>query len=339
MIILGIETSCDETSLALYSIKYGLISYITHSQFLKHSKYGGIVPEIASREHTKKILSLFKKLLFQSNIHQSQIDIIACTGGPGLSGSLLIGALFGNSLAFLLKKPVTYINHLEGHILVPFLTSKLIIFPFLSLLISGGHTQLILVKNIGEYKILGETLDDAVGEILDKLARSMNISYPGGAIISKFAKLGISNVYNFPRPMIYSKNFNFSFSGLKTSVLRTIKNIKNIKIQDKYNISKSILEAIIDVLKYKVIKAIKKTNVKIFSITGGVSANKQIKKSFKKEIKKKTFYKLYYPKKEFCTDNGVMIAFACAIRIKNNICYTSNKYLINIDPKWSINNL
>lgn len=339
MIILGIETSCDETSLALYSIKYGLISYITYSQFLIHSKYGGIVPEIASKEHMRKIIPLFKKLLFKANIHQSQIDIIAYTGGPGLSGSLLIGSSFACSLGLSLNKPVSCINHLEGHILIPFLYSNTIIFPFISLLISGGHTLLILVRNIGNYIIIGKTLDDSVGETLDKLARSMKFKHPGGYLISKFAKFGISNIYNFPRPMIYSKNFNFSFSGLKTSVIKTIKLIKNIKNQDKYNISKSILKSIIDVLIYKTINAMKKTNIKIISITGGVSINKQIRKSFKKKIKENKFYKLYYPQKKFCTDNAVMIAFACAIRIKNNISNITNKYLIKIKPKWSINTL
>ncbi|AGS06997.1 tRNA (adenosine(37)-N6)-threonylcarbamoyltransferase complex transferase subunit TsaD [Candidatus Profftella armatura] len=339
MIILGIESSCDDSGLALYDTHIkNLRSHVICSQNLVHKEYGGVVPELAARTHIQTIIPLLSKLLKNSNLELKKIDIIAYTRGPGLPGSLLVGSSIACSIALSINKPVIGINHLEGHLLSPFLSNNSLTFPFIALLVSGGHTQLIKVNSIGNYFLLGETLDDAAGDTFDKIAKMLDLGYPGGPEISLISEFGDPNIYKFPRPMLYTNNFNFSFSGLKTSVLNVIKNIKLDSLKkEKANIARGFLDAIIDVLTFKCIAALKNTGINKLVVVGGVGANKQLRKKLN-ILKKQYNYTVFYPKKEFCTDNGAMIAFAGAMRIENNYKSESN-YEFNIKPQWKINKI
>ena len=309
MIVLGVESSCDETGLALYDTERGLLSHALHSQVAMHEEYGGVVPELASRDHVKRAIPLLEKILSDSGLSLLAIDAIAYTQGPGLAGALLVGASIANGLALSLGKAVLGVHHLEGHLLSPMLSKNPPEFPFVALLVSGGHTQLMRVGGVGEYTLLGETLDDAAGEAFDKSAKLLGLGYPGGPAISRLAEHGDPSVYALPRPMLHSKNFDFSFSGLKTAVLTLVKKHPGeLNDNDKANIARSFVDAIVDVLVAKCQTALKDTKLKRLVIAGGVGANAQLREALNAAARKKHF-QVFYPELELCTDNGAMIAF------------------------------
>ena len=339
MIVLGIESSCDETGLALYDTEHGLLSHALHSQIAMHQEYGGVVPELASRDHIRRALPLLTEVLHYAKLDKHQIDAIAYTQGPGLAGALLVGASVACGLALALDKPVIGIHHLEGHLLSPLLASKPPEFPFIALLVSGGHTQLMRVDGVGRYQLLGETLDDAAGEAFDKSAKLLGLSYPGGPAISRMAEFGDPAAYKLPRPMLHSKDLNFSFSGLKTAVLTVVKNHPaNICEQDKANIARGFVDALVDVLVAKSLTALKQTGLKRLVIAGGVGANQQLRAALNAAAIKRRF-QVYYPELEFCTDNGAMIAFAGAMRLKNNPALATRDYGFNVRPRWPLQEL
>jgi N6-L-threonylcarbamoyladenine synthase len=339
MIVLGVESSCDETGLALYDTERGLLSHALHSQVAMHEEYGGVVPELASRDHIRRALPLLEQALATAGITKSGIDAIAYTQGPGLAGALLVGSSVACSLALALGKPVLGVHHLEGHLLSPLLASEPPDFPFIALLVSGGHTQLMRVDGVGRYSLLGETLDDAAGEAFDKSAKLLGLGYPGGPAISRLAEFGDPNAYTLPRPMLHSKDFNFSFSGLKTAVLTVVKShTANICEQDKANIARGFVDAIVDVLTAKCVNAIRHTGLKRLVIAGGVGANAQLRASLNAAAVNKKF-RVYYPELEFCTDNGAMIAFAGALRLKANPNAARHHYSFNVRPRWPLDEL
>lgn len=339
MIVLGIESSCDETGLALYDTEHGLLAHALHSQIAMHQEYGGVVPELASRDHIRRALPLLSEVLAQAKLDKQQIDAIAYTQGPGLAGALLVGASVACGLALALDKPVLGIHHLEGHLLSPLLASQPPEFPFIALLVSGGHTQLMRVDGVGRYQLLGETLDDAAGEAFDKSAKLLGLSYPGGPAISRLAEFGDPNAYKFPRPMLHSKDLNFSFSGLKTAVLTVVKNHPaNICEQDKANIARGFVDALVDVLVAKSMTALKENNLKRLVIAGGVGANRQLRAALNAAAAKRR-YQVFYPELEFCTDNGAMIAFAGALRLKQNPALATRNYGFNVRPRWPLHEL
>ncbi len=339
MIVLGIESSCDETGLALYDTEHGLLAHALHSQIAMHQEYGGVVPELASRDHIRRALPLLSEVLTQAKLDKHQIDAIAYTQGPGLAGALLVGASVACGLAMALDKPVLGIHHLEGHLLSPLLASQPPAFPFIALLVSGGHTQLMRVDGVGRYQLLGETLDDAAGEAFDKSAKLLGLSYPGGPAISRMAEFGDPAAYKFPRPMLHSKDLNFSFSGLKTAVLTVVKkHPANICEQDKANIARGFVDALVDVLVAKSMTALKESGLKRLVIAGGVGANQQLRTALNAAAAKRR-YQVFYPELEFCTDNGAMIAFAGAMRLKNNPELATREYGFNVRPRWPLHEL
>jgi N6-L-threonylcarbamoyladenine synthase len=290
MIVLGVESSCDETGLALYDTERGLLAHALHSQVAMHEEYGGVVPELASRDHVKRAIPLLEKILSDSGLAISAIDAIAYTQGPGLAGALLVGASIANGLALALGKAVLGVHHLEGHLLSPMLSKNAPEFPFVALLVSGGHTQLMRVDDVGEYTLLGETLDDAAGEAFDKSAKLLGLGYPGGPAISRLAEHGDPSVYALPRPMLHSKNLDFSFSGLKTAVLTLVKNHPGeLNDNDKANIARSFVDAIVDVLVAKCQTALKETKLKRLVIAGGVGANTQLRAALNSAASKNIF--------------------------------------------------
>lgn len=339
MIVLGVESSCDETGLALYDTQRGLLSHALHSQVAMHEEYGGVVPELASRDHIRRAIPLLEEVLGQANVDMKDVDAIAYTQGPGLAGALLVGSSIACSLGLAADKPVLGVHHLEGHLLSPLLAKEPPEFPFIALLVSGGHTQLMRVDGVGQYTLLGETLDDAAGEAFDKSAKLLGLGYPGGPAISRLAEFGDPNAYKLPRPMLHSKDFNFSFSGLKTAVLTVVKNHPaNICDQDKANIARGFVDAIVDVLTAKCVSALKHTGLKRLVIAGGVGANTQLRESLNAAAAKKRF-KVYYPELEFCTDNGAMIAFAGAMRLQINPNAAKKDYSFNVLPRWPLDDI
>jgi N6-L-threonylcarbamoyladenine synthase len=348
MIVLGIESSCDETGLALYDTERGLLSHALHSQVAMHEEYGGVVPELASRDHIRRAIPLLEQTLFDAGIKMEQIDAIAYTQGPGLAGALLVGCSVACSLGLALDKPVLGIHHLEGHLLSPLLAPDAPDFPFIALLVSGGHTQLMRVDGVGQYTLLGETLDDAAGEAFDKSAKLLGLGYPGGPAISKLAESGDPLAYKLPRPMLHSKDLNFSFSGLKTAVLTVVKKqqaqqalghaTKEEHEINKANIARGFVDAIVDVLTAKCMTALKETGLKRLVIAGGVGANVQLRASLNAAAKKKGF-RVFYPALEFCTDNGAMIAFAGAMRLQINPDAAQRDYAFNVRPRWPLDEI
>lgn len=329
-LILGIETSCDETAIALYNSELGLLAHSLYSQIELHAQYGGVVPELASRDHIKRIVPLIYQCLSDASCSLNDIDAIAYTAGPGLNGALLIGASVANGLAFSLGKPVIQIHHLEGHLLSPFLCEEKPTLPFIALLVSGGHTQIIAVEEVGKYQLLGDSLDDAAGEAFDKTAKLLGLGYPGGKYIADLAING-QDIYKLPRPMLNSNNLDFSFSGLKTAVLllvNKIKEQKDITLEIKQNLAASIEEAITDVLAKKVATAVGQTKISTVVVSGGVSANLTLRK--KLNNLKNT--KIYYPPLDLCTDNGAMIAIAGLYRYKN----AKFNYDFSVYPRWRL---
>ena len=347
MIVLGIETSCDETGVALYNTtpweegkpaSQGILGQGLHSQIAMHRDYGGVVPELASRDHIRRVLPLLDESLAQSQLKLSDIDAVAFTQGPGLAGALLVGSAFAKSLAQGLNLPSIGVHHLEGHLLSPLLGQTVPQFPFIALLVSGGHTQLMKVSGIGQYQLLGETLDDAAGEAFDKTAKLLGLDYPGGAAISKLAETGRVGIFDLPKPMLHSGDLDFSFSGLKTAVL----NIADTHEVEQFHadLARSFVDSLVAVLVSKSEKALKQSGCKHLVLAGGVGANVQLRSALNEKAKRNGF-EVHYPPLELCTDNGVMIAFAGALRMftENNGSTTSGAF--DIKPRWDLqsNNL
>lgn len=334
-LILGIESSCDETGIALYHCEHGLLAHALHSQIAMHNEYGGVVPELASRDHVRHVLPLIRDIASQAQCKLSDIDAIAYTQGPGLSGALLVGASVACALAYTLEIPSIGIHHLEGHLLSPLLSKPAPDFPFIALLVSGGHTQLMRVDGVGCYTLLGETLDDAAGEAFDKSAKLLGLNYPGGAELAKLALTGIAGRFKLPRPMLHSGDLNFSFSGLKTAVLTASKQ-NALDQQTRADIAQAAQEAIVDVLASKAIHALKQSGLSQLVVAGGVGANQQLRMQLDKSAKNYG-YKVFYPALEFCTDNGAMIAFAGALRLQQQ--EAKRDYRFNIKPRWDLQEL
>jgi N6-L-threonylcarbamoyladenine synthase len=336
MIVLGVESSCDETGIALYDTERGLLAHALHSQVAMHEAYGGVVPELASRDHVRRAIPLLEQVLAESNESVASIDAIAYTQGPGLAGALLVGASVANGLALALNKPVIGVHHLEGHLLSPLLAAQAPEFPFVALLVSGGHTQLMRVDDVGEYTMLGETLDDAAGEAFDKSAKLLGLGYPGGPAISRLAELGNPSLFELPRPMLHSKNLDFSFSGLKTAVLTLVKKQEGELTETiRAAIARAFVDAIVEVLVAKCLAAIKQTGMKRLVIAGGVGANTQLRKALNEAAVKKRF-EVFYPDLALCTDNGAMIALAGALRIARYPQAAHFDYGFNVKPRWPL---
>jgi|TARA_B110000444_G_scaffold37808_2_gene33390 N6-L-threonylcarbamoyladenine synthase len=339
MRILGIETSCDETGIAIYDNKLGLLAHDLYSQVEVHAEYGGVVPELASRDHVRKILPLIKKVLMDANTSPKQIDGIAFTSGPGLIGALMVGACVGRSLAYAWKIPAIGVHHMEGHLLAPMLEDSSPEFPFVALLVSGGHTQLVEVENVGVYRILGESLDDAAGEAFDKAAKMLDLDYPGGPAIAELAKRGVIGRFKFPRPMINRPGLDFSFSGLKTFTLNTIISHRADNVlpddQTMADIAYAFEDAVVDTLRIKCLRALKKTGLKRLVIAGGVSANVRLRERLAESLGE-VDGKVFFSRHEFCTDNGAMIAFAGCQRL---LAGQHESLELNIQPRWPIDRL
>ncbi|ASJ97675.1 MULTISPECIES: tRNA (adenosine(37)-N6)-threonylcarbamoyltransferase complex transferase subunit TsaD [Shewanella] len=334
MRVIGIETSCDETGIAVYDDEKGLLSHTLYSQVKLHADYGGVVPELASRDHVRKIIPLIKQALKDADSTQDDIDAIAYTKGPGLVGALLVGACVGRSLAFAWGKPAVGVHHMEGHLLAPMLEDDVPEFPFLALLVSGGHSMMVAVEGIGRYEVLGESVDDAAGEAFDKTAKLMGLDYPGGPRLSKLAAKGEPNCYRFPRPMTDRPGLDFSFSGLKTFAANTIADEPDDE-QTRANIARAFEEAVVDTLAIKCKRALKQTGYNRLVIAGGVSANTRLRESLA-EMMQSLGGKVYYPRGEFCTDNGAMIAYAGMARLKAG---QVEPLAVKGMPRWPLDSL
>ncbi len=336
MKILGIETSCDETGVAIYDDKQGLIANQLYSQIKLHADYGGVVPELASRDHIRKTVPLIQAALKQANLAASDIDGVAYTAGPGLIGALMVGASVGRSLAYAWGVPAVAVHHMEGHLLAPMLEDNPPAFPFVALLVSGGHTQLIKVTGIGEYALLGESIDDAAGEAFDKTAKLLGLDYPGGAKLSKLAEQGNTSRFRFPRPMTDRPGLDFSFSGLKTAAANTINQQKqDINEQTKADIARAFEDALVDTLLIKSRRALDQTGFNRLVIAGGVSANKTLRSKLAQLMAERKG-QVYYPRLEFCTDNGAMIAYAGMIHLKAS---QFAELAIEVKPRWPLSEL
>ncbi len=334
MKILGIETSCDETGVAIYDTDHGLLSHELYSQVKLHADYGGVVPELASRDHVRKIVPLIKRTIENAGLKSADIDGVAFTRGPGLVGALLVGSSVGRSLAYAWGVPACGVHHMEGHLLAPMLDDNPPPFPFIALLVSGGHSMIVDVQGIGQYKVLGESLDDAAGEAFDKTAKLLGLDYPGGPLLAKLAEKGEPGHYNFPRPMTNRPGLDMSFSGLKTFAANTIRACDGSD-QTKANIALAFQEAVVDTLLIKCQRALKQTGQKRLVIAGGVSANKQLRASLQ-ELNRRKGIEVFYPAFEYCTDNGAMIAFAGAQRI---LAGESVGLDTKAMPRWSLDSL
>jgi len=329
---LGIESSCDETGIALYQMGRGLLAHTLHTQVAMHSEYGGVVPELASRDHVRRVIPLVRQVMRETDISLAQINAIAYTQGPGLGGALLVGASVANALAYALDIPSIGIHHLEGHLLSPLLSDPAPEFPFVALLVSGGHTQLMRVDGVGQYVLLGETLDDAAGEAFDKSAKLLGLGYPGGPALAKLAAFGRPGLYKLPRPMQHSGDLEFSFSGLKTAVYTLVKQSDKDE-QTRADIACAVQEAIVDVLASKARAALALTGLTQLVVAGGVGANQLLRTRLTEDIGKRGG-KVFYPDLEFCTDNGAMIAFAGALRLAQQ--QGKKDYRFNVKPRWDL---
>ena len=331
-LILGIESSCDETGVALYHSQRGLLAHVLHTQMAMHAEYGGVVPELASRDHIRRVLPLIRTVAQEAGCTLQEVGAIAYTQGPGLSGALLVGASVACSLAYALGIPAIGIHHLEGHLLSPLLSDPAPEFPFVALLVSGGHTQLMRVDGVGAYTLLGETVDDAAGEAFDKSAKLLGLGYPGGPALAKLATQGRPGHFRLPRPMQHSGDLDFSFSGLKTAVL-TLTRQHVLDDQTCADIAHAVQAAIVDVLASKSLAALKQTGLKQLVVAGGVGANRYLRSQLDGAASKSDF-RVFYPELEFCTDNGAMIAFAGALRLQQQ--EASSDYRFNVKPRWDL---
>ena len=327
MLILGIETSCDETGVALYDGR--LLAQAVHSQVAMHEAYGGVVPELASRDHVRRLIPLTRAVLKEAGKQTEDLQGIGYTEGPGLAGALLVGASFARGLAYALGIPAIGVHHLEGHLLSPLLSERAPRFPFVALLVSGGHTQLMRVAGVGKYALLGETLDDAAGEAFDKTAKLLGLGYPGGPALEKLAMKGAPGRYPLPRPMLASGNLDFSFSGLKTAVLTLVKGEKEEAHAD---IARAFVEAIVEVLVAKCTRALETTGLDRLVVAGGVGANRQLREALDAQAKRRRF-EVYYPEPALCTDNGAMIALTAALKIE---AVTGGSNAFSVRPRWDL---
>lgn len=339
MRILGIETSCDETGIAIYDEEKGIMAHRLYSQIAVHADYGGVVPELASRDHVRKTIPLIKEVLADANLSAKDLDGVAYTAGPGLVGALLVGCSIGRSLAYGWNLPAVPVHHMEGHLLAPMLEENVPEFPFIALLVSGGHTMLVRVDGIGEYEMLGESVDDAAGEAFDKTAKLLGLDYPGGPVLAKMAENGEAGRYKFPRPMTDRPGLDFSFSGLKTFAANTIRKETELQgVMDEKthaDIAYAFQEAVVDTLAIKCKRALKQCGLKRLVIAGGVSANTELREKLA-HITKKIGGEVFYPRPEFCTDNGAMIAYAGLQRLKSG---TNADLTFKATPRWPLDTL
>lgn len=339
MRILGIETSCDETGVAIYDEEKGLIANQLHTQIALHADYGGVVPELASRDHIRKLAPLLQAALQEAHLTAKDIDGIAYTSGPGLVGALLVGSTVARSLAYAWNVPAIGVHHMEGHLLAPMLEENPPHFPFVALLVSGGHTQLVRVDGVGRYELLGESIDDAAGEAFDKTAKLLGLDYPGGAALARLALKGTPNRFAFPRPMTDRPGLDFSFSGLKTFAANTLHQVMQeegeLTEQSKADIAYAFQKAVVDTLAIKCKRALKQTGLKRLVIAGGVSANKQLRQTLA-ELMQQLGGEVFYPQPQFCTDNGAMIAYAGFLRLKQG---QQQDLAIEVRPRWAMTEL
>jgi len=338
MLVLGIESSCDETGMALYSSDAGgtLLAHALHSQVSMHADYGGVVPELASRDHIRRVVPLLHKVLADSGRSLAELDAVAYTQGPGLAGALLVGAAFAEALATALGVPTVPVHHLEGHLLSPLLSSRPPSFPFVALLVSGGHSQLMRVSGVGEYELMGETLDDAAGEAFDKTAKLLGLGYPGGPALAALADRGRPGQVKLPRPMLQSGNLDFSFSGLKTAVLTRVRERVTLSDQQRADIARGFQDAIVDVLVSKALRAVKGSGLKQLVVAGGVGANRELRRQLDAQAAR-TGIAVFYPEFEFCTDNGAMIALAGALRLQAGGAASSKPAgAFAVRPRWPL---
>jgi N6-L-threonylcarbamoyladenine synthase len=365
-LVLGFESSCDETGVALVEMLPGktpqLLAHALHSQIEMHQAYGGVVPELASRDHIRRVLPLTKQVLAQGGRSLSEVDVIAFTQGPGLAGALLVGAGVACSLAAALKIPVLGVHHLEGHLLSPFLSADPPEFPFVALLVSGGHTQLMRVDGVGHYDLLGESIDDAAGEAFDKSAKLMGLGYPGGPALAALAEQGDAKAFALPRPLLHSGNLDFSFAGLKTAVLVQSQKMvaskisenpvektpnlasgatpgfENLPLQERANLAASTQAAITDILVKKSLSALKETGLKRLVVAGGVGANQSLRLQLNAQCAQRGV-RVHYPELHLCTDNGAMIAMAAAMRLQSGLQQANTNYAFNVKPRWPLQTL
>jgi N6-L-threonylcarbamoyladenine synthase len=339
MNILGIESSCDETGVALVeTVGEGtprLRAHALHSQIDMHQAYGGVVPELASRDHIRRVLPLAREVMARAGATLADVDHIAYTRGPGLAGALLVGAGVASALAAALQRPAIGIHHLEGHLLSPFLSADPPQFPFVALLVSGGHTQLMRVDDVGRYTLLGETIDDAAGEAFDKSAKLLGLGYPGGPALARLAEFGVAGAFELPRPLLHSGNLDFSFAGLKTAVRTQVMKLGNVCEQDKANLAAATQQAIVDVLVRKSLQALRETGCTRIVVAGGVGANARLRDRLDAECAKRQF-RVHYPELALCTDNGAMIALAAAMRLQRGTAGESSDYAFNVLPRWPL---
>lgn len=341
-LILGIESSCDETGVALVRAPKNnpaqvpqLLAHALHSQIDMHQDYGGVVPELASRDHIRRVLPLTQQVLAEAGTSLSAVDVVAYTRGPGLAGALLVGAGVACSLAASLGKPVLGVHHLEGHLLSPFLSADPPEFPFIALLVSGGHSQLMRVDGVGRYAMLGETIDDAAGEAFDKSAKLMGLGYPGGPALARLAEHGDATAFALPRPLLHSGNLDFSFAGLKTAVLTQAKKLGSDLDARKADLAASTQAAIVDVLVKKTLKALQQTGLKRVVVAGGVGANLLLRQQLNAACKQRNL-RVHYPELHLCTDNGAMIALAAAMRLQAGRQAASLAYAFDVKPRWAL---
>lgn len=332
MLVLGVESSCDETGLALFATDQGLLAHAVHSQVAMHAEYGGVVPELASRDHIRRVIPLTRKVLADAGKTLEDLDAIAFTQGPGLAGALLVGAGFANALALALGVPALGVHHLEGHLLSPLLATPRPDFPFVALLVSGGHTQLMRVDGVGRYQLLGETVDDAAGEAFDKTAQLLQLGYPGGPALAALAESGEPYRYKLPRPMLHSGDLDFSFSGLKTAVLTLVRKEDEAA---RPHIAAGFQAAAVDVLAGKSLAALRQTGLQRLVVAGGVGANRALRARLDAEAKQHG-YSVFYPPLELCTDNGAMIAYAGALRLAAAEAADGR---FTVRPRWALDEL
>ena len=339
LLILGIESSCDETGVALVRSTGDavptLLSHALHSQIEMHQAYGGVVPELASRDHIRRVLPLAKEVMAESGQTLADVDVVAYTRGPGLAGALLVGAGVACALGAALNKPVLGVHHLEGHLLSPFLSADPPEFPFVALLVSGGHTQLMRVDGVGRYEILGETIDDAAGEAFDKSAKLMGLGYPGGPALSRLAEQGSATAFKLPRPLLHSGDLDFSFAGLKTAVLTQAKKLGDELEARKADLAASTEAAIVEVLVKKTLSALKQTGLKRVVVAGGVGANRHLRAQLNAACAAAKV-RVHYPELHLCTDNGAMIAMAAAMRLQAGQQQANTDYAFDVKPRWPL---
>jgi len=333
MLVLGIESSCDETGVALYDPQRGLLANLVHSQIAMHAAYGGVVPELASRDHVRYLPLLIEQALAEAGVARDDIGAIAYTAGPGLAGALLVGASVAESMALGLGVPAIGIHHLEGHLLSPMLATDGPAFPFVALLVSGGHTQLMRVSGVGDYELLGESVDDAAGEAFDKTAKLLGLPYPGGPSLARLAESGVPGRFVLPRPMVRSGDLDFSFSGLKTAVL-TLSQATALTDEARADLAAEFQQAVVDVLEFKAIQAMVRTGLDTLVVAGGVGANRRLRARLDASFARKG-WRVRYPAPELCTDNGAMIAFAASMRLSSGEAGRRDG-VIAVKPRWPL---